>query len=85
MESFLTRFQWDSAKFPLRQPLPNIVEGISKVTDCAQNIPDLFISVYSKQYMTLCELHFLKSLGISLTLYKINVENTYTLKMFLSL
>ena len=31
MEAFLTRFQWDSAKFPLRQPLPNIVDGISKV------------------------------------------------------
>jgi hypothetical protein len=31
METFLTRFQWDSAKFPLRQPLPNIVDGISKV------------------------------------------------------
>ena len=31
MESFLTRFQWDGAKFPLRQPLPNIVDGISKV------------------------------------------------------
>ncbi|XP_064384156.1 V-type proton ATPase subunit C 1-A-like [Halichondria panicea] len=31
METFLTRFQWDSAKFPLRQPLPNIVEGISKL------------------------------------------------------
>ena len=31
METFLTRFSWDSAKFPLRQPLPNIVEGISKV------------------------------------------------------
>lgn len=32
METFLIRFQWDGAKFPLRQPLPNIVEGISKVT-----------------------------------------------------
>ena len=32
MEAFLTRFQWDSAKFPLRQPLPNIVDGISKVS-----------------------------------------------------
>lgn len=31
MENFLTRFMWDGAKFPLRQPLPNIVEGISKV------------------------------------------------------
>ena len=31
METFLNRFQWDSAKFPLRQPLPNIVDGISKV------------------------------------------------------
>lgn len=31
MENFLTRFQWDAAKFPLRQPLPNIVDGISKV------------------------------------------------------
>ena len=31
MENFLTRFQWDGAKFPLRQPLPNIVDGISKV------------------------------------------------------
>ena len=31
MENFLTRFTWDGAKFPLRQPLPNIVEGISKV------------------------------------------------------
>jgi V-type H+-transporting ATPase subunit C len=31
MESFLTRFQWDGAKFPLRQPLPNIVDGISKL------------------------------------------------------
>ena len=31
MEAFLTRFQWDSAKFPLRQPLPNIIDGISKV------------------------------------------------------
>lgn len=31
MENFLTRFAWDGAKFPLRQPLPNIVEGISKV------------------------------------------------------
>ncbi len=31
MEAYLNRFQWDSAKFPLRQPLPNIVEGISKV------------------------------------------------------
>lgn len=32
MENFLTRFQWDGAKFPLRQPLPNIVDGISKVS-----------------------------------------------------
>ena len=31
METFLIRFQWDGAKFPLRQPIPNIVEGISKV------------------------------------------------------
>jgi V-type H+-transporting ATPase subunit C len=31
MENFLTRFTWDGAKFPLRQPLPNIVEGISKL------------------------------------------------------
>ena len=31
MENFLTRFMWDGAKFPLRQPLPNIVDGISKV------------------------------------------------------
>ena len=38
MEQFLTRFQWDSAKFPLRQPLPNIVDGISKVsTDICLN------------------------------------------------
>lgn len=34
MENFLTRFQWDGAKFPLRQPLPNIVDGISKVCAC---------------------------------------------------
>lgn len=34
MENFLTRFQWDGAKFPLRQPLPNIVDGISKVCTC---------------------------------------------------
>ena len=32
MENFLTRFTWDGAKFPLRQPLPNIVDGISKVS-----------------------------------------------------
>jgi len=31
METFLIRFQWDGAKFPLRQPLPNIVEGTSKL------------------------------------------------------
>lgn len=31
MEGFLNHFQWDPAKFPLRQPLPNIVDGISKV------------------------------------------------------
>jgi V-type H+-transporting ATPase subunit C len=31
MENFLTRFSWDGAKFPLRQPLPNIVDGISKL------------------------------------------------------
>ncbi len=31
METFITRFRWDQAKFPLRQPLPNVVEGISKV------------------------------------------------------
>ena len=37
MENFLTRFTWDGAKFPLRQPLPNIVEGISKVS--AQPLP----------------------------------------------
>ena len=35
MENFLTRFQWDGAKFPLRQPLPNIVDGISKVGTCS--------------------------------------------------
>ena len=31
MDTFLVRFQWDGAKFPLRQPLPNIVDVISKV------------------------------------------------------
>jgi V-type H+-transporting ATPase subunit C len=31
MENFLTRFTWDGAKFPLRQPLLNIVEGVSKL------------------------------------------------------
>lgn len=31
MDTFLIRFQWDGAKFPLRQPLPNIVDVISKV------------------------------------------------------
>ena len=42
MEAFLTRFQWDSAKFPLRQPLPNIVDGISKVSNivCMQVFSD---------------------------------------------
>ena len=37
MENFLTRFTWDGAKFPLRQPLLNIVEGVSKVS--AQPLP----------------------------------------------
>ena len=31
METYVSRFQWDLAKFPLRQPLPGIVDGISKV------------------------------------------------------
>ena len=34
MESYVSRFQWDIAKFPLRQPLPGIVDGISKVCAC---------------------------------------------------
>ncbi|CAI8026272.1 V-type proton ATPase subunit C [Geodia barretti] len=33
MENFLTRFTWDGAKFPLRQPLLNIVEGLVSQID----------------------------------------------------
>ena len=38
MDTFITRFHWDQAKFPLRQPIPNIVEGISKVVYMVTNI-----------------------------------------------
>ena len=31
METYVSRFQWDLAKFPLRQPLPNLVDNISKM------------------------------------------------------
>lgn len=31
MEVYVSRFNWDIAKFPLRQPIPGIVDGISKV------------------------------------------------------
>ena len=30
-QSYISRFQWDQAKFPLRQPLPNLVDNISKM------------------------------------------------------
>ena len=30
METYVSRFQWDMAKYPLRQSLPNLVETISK-------------------------------------------------------
>ena len=31
METYVTRFQWDMAKFPLRQSLPNLVDTVSKM------------------------------------------------------
>ena len=30
METYVSRFQWDIAKYPLRQSLPNLVDTISK-------------------------------------------------------
>lgn len=29
--SYLTRFEWDMAKYPIKQPLKNILEALSKV------------------------------------------------------
>ena len=30
LDEYLNKFQWDAAKFPIRQPLPNIAEMIGK-------------------------------------------------------
>ncbi len=30
-QTYVSRFSWDQAKFPLRQPLPGQVENISKM------------------------------------------------------
>lgn len=32
MEAYLTKFQWEAARFPPRQPVPAIVDLISKVS-----------------------------------------------------
>ena len=34
LTAYITRFQWDLAKYPIKQPLKNIAEIISKVTLC---------------------------------------------------
>lgn len=34
--SYLTRFEWDMAKYPIKQPLKNISEALSKV-NCTQD------------------------------------------------
>lgn len=43
--SYLTKFEWDMAKYPIKQPLKNISEGLAKVItlfphfSCIQNYP----------------------------------------------
>ena len=32
MDVYVTRFQWDNARFPPKQPIPNLVDIISKIT-----------------------------------------------------
>jgi len=43
MEAYLTRFQWEGARFPPRQPIPSIVDLISKVSSCNLDIAYLKI------------------------------------------
>ncbi|KAI6661135.1 hypothetical protein LOD99_13857 [Oopsacas minuta] len=49
LDEYLTKFQWDAAKFPIRQPLPNIAEMIGK--QVAQIEQDL--KVKSSQFSTI--------------------------------
>lgn len=49
MENYVARFQWDIAKFPLRQPLPGIVDGISKMVSQI----DIDLKQKSQAYNTL--------------------------------
>lgn len=40
--TYITRFQWDMAKYPIKQSLKNISEIISKVFRPWQTLPDSF-------------------------------------------
>lgn len=33
MDAYVTRFQWDNARFPPKQPIPNLVDIISKIAN----------------------------------------------------
>ena len=33
MDAYVTRFQWDNARFPPKQPVPNLVDIISKIAN----------------------------------------------------
>lgn len=33
MDAYVTRFQWDNARFPPKQPIPNLFDIISKIAN----------------------------------------------------